>query len=156
MKSFRKPIAVALSASLCFAAPAMAQGVDNLVQLEILDGGKTAKGTYLGALRLDLKDGWKTYWRAPGDAGIPPQFDWSGSANIEDISITWPAPHVFDQNGLRSIGYEDQLVLPIEITPRNAKKPRATARRDGSGRLQGCLRSRASGFRPHRRCECRA
>ncbi|WP_170332471.1 protein-disulfide reductase DsbD domain-containing protein [Ruegeria arenilitoris] len=123
MKSFRKPIAAALSASLCFAAPAIAQGVDNLVQLEILDGGKTAKGTYLGALRLDLKDGWKTYWRAPGDAGIPPQFDWSGSANIEDISITWPAPHVFDQNGLRSIGYEDQLVLPIEITPRNAKKP---------------------------------
>ncbi len=112
-----------LATSLCISAPALAQGVDNLVQLEVLDGGKTAKGTYQGALRLTLKDGWKTYWRAPGDAGIPPQFDWNGSGNIADIAITWPAPHVFDQNGLRSVGYEDQLVLPVEITPKNPAKP---------------------------------
>ncbi len=112
-----------LAVSLCFGAPALAQGVDNLVQLEVLDGGKTAKGTYQGALRLTLKDGWKTYWRAPGDAGIPPQFDWKGSGNIADIAVTWPAPHVFDQNGLRSVGYEDQLVLPVEITPKNPAIP---------------------------------
>ncbi len=123
MMTFWKPAAAALTASLCLGAPALAQGVDQLVQLEVLDGGKSANGTYQGALRLTLKDGWKTYWRAPGDAGIPPQFDWNGSGNIQDISITWPAPHVFDQNGLRSIGYEDQLVLPVEITPRNPAKP---------------------------------
>jgi DsbC/DsbD-like thiol-disulfide interchange protein len=118
-----KSAATALIVSLSLITPAVAQGVDNLVQLEVLDGGKTAKGTYQGALRLTLKDGWKTYWRAPGDAGIPPQFDWSGSGNVSDISITWPAPHVFDQNGLRSIGYEDQLVLPVEITPQNPARP---------------------------------
>lgn len=123
MRPAWKPAAAALAASLCIGTLAVAQGVDTLVQLEVLDGGQTASGTYQGALRLTLKDGWKTYWRAPGDAGIPPQFDWNGSGNIEDIAITWPAPHVFDQNGLRSVGYENQLVLPVEITPRNPAKP---------------------------------
>lgn len=118
-----KPATVALTACLYLSSPAVAQGVDQLVQLDILDGGKTAKGTYQGALRLTMKDGWKTYWRAPGDAGIPPQFDWGGSRNVGEIAITWPAPDVFDQNGLQSIGYEDQLVLPVEITPKNPSKP---------------------------------
>ncbi len=123
MKTLWKPTAAALAATLCIGSPALTQGLDNLVQLEVLDGGKTSEGTYQGALRLTLKDGWKTYWRAPGDAGIPPQFDWNGSGNVADVAITWPAPHVFDQNGLRSVGYEDQLVLPVEITPRNPAKP---------------------------------
>lgn len=118
-----KPAATALAACLSLISPAFGQGLDSLVQLEVLDGGKTAKGTYQGALRLTLKEGWKTYWRAPGDAGIPPHFNWSGSGNVGNVSITWPAPHVFDQNGLRSIGYEDQLVLPVEITPQNPAKP---------------------------------
>ncbi len=122
MKLLSKSAAAGLTATLCFGLPAIAQGVGNLVQLEVLDGGRTAKGTYQGALHLTLKEGWKTYWRAPGDAGIPPQFNWTGSGNIADIEITWPAPHVFDQNGLRSVGYEDQLVLPVEITPKNPAK----------------------------------
>nr|WP_170474816.1 protein-disulfide reductase DsbD domain-containing protein [Ruegeria arenilitoris] len=123
MMSFWKPTAIALTANLCFATSAFAQGMDQLVQLEILDGGRTPEGTYQGALRLKLKDGWKTYWRAPGDAGIPPQFDWSRSRNVGDVEITWPAPLVFDQNGLQSIGYENQLILPVEITPQNPAKP---------------------------------
>ena len=120
---FWKPASVALTACLCLSSPAVAQGVDQLVQIEVLDGGRTADGTYQGALRLTMKDGWKTYWRAPGDAGIPPQFNWGGSRNVGDVAITWPAPAVFDQNGLQSIGYEDQLVLPVEITPKNPSKP---------------------------------
>lgn len=123
MTMLRKPIAAVLTACLCVGTPAFAQGIDALVQIEVLDGGKSANGTYQGALHLTLKDGWKTYWRAPGDAGIPPQFDWSRSRNVGDIAITWPAPYVFDQNGLQSIGYKDQLVLPIEITPKNPAKP---------------------------------
>lgn len=123
MKTLTRTTAALLAACLGFATPAPAQGLDGVVELDILDGGRTANGTYLGALRLTLKDGWKTYWRAPGDAGIPPQFDWSRSGNVGDVSITWPAPDIFDQNGLQSIGYEDQLVLPVEITPSNPAKP---------------------------------
>ncbi|WP_170415187.1 protein-disulfide reductase DsbD domain-containing protein [Ruegeria atlantica] len=103
--------------------PATAQVQGPVAELDILDGGRTAKGTYLSAVRVTLQDGWKTYWRAPGDAGIPPQFDWNRSDNVGDVSITWPAPDVFDQNGLQSIGYENQLVLPVEITPKNPAKP---------------------------------
>lgn len=98
-------------------------GTDELVQLEILDGGMTARGTYVGALRLTLKDGWKTYWRSPGDAGIPPQFNWRGSRNIGEMSMTWPAPEIFSTSGYQTIGYHDQLVLPIEITPENPNRP---------------------------------
>lgn len=97
--------------------------LDNLVRVEVLDGGVTADGTYLAALHFTLPEGWKTYWRAPGDAGIPPEFSWRGSSNIGAIDITWPTPRVFKTNGFRTIGYQNQLVLPLEITPRRADGP---------------------------------
>lgn len=97
--------------------------VDEVVRLDVLDGGQTARGTYLAALRLTLQDGWKTYWRAPGEAGIPPQFNWAGSQNIAGVSVHWPRPEVFHQNGLRSIGYKHQVVLPVELSPRQAGQP---------------------------------
>ncbi|WP_164659377.1 protein-disulfide reductase DsbD domain-containing protein [Tropicibacter sp. Alg240-R139] len=116
---------VALAACLTVPSLSSAQvgGLDDIVQLEILDGGQTERGTYIGAIKMTLADGWKTYWRAPGDAGIPPQFDWRGSRNVGEVSFTWPSPKVFDQNGLRTIGYENQLILPVEITPKRAGKP---------------------------------
>ena len=97
--------------------------MDDVVRLEILDGGQTSDGTYVAALRISLHDGWKTYWRAPGDAGIAPQFNWRGSQNLGNVSMTWPAPEVFDQNGMQSIGYKHELVLPLEITPERAGLP---------------------------------
>lgn len=114
----------ALGLCTALTAPAHADfGVGQIVQLEVLDGGVTAHGTQIGALHLTLEDGWKTYWRAPGDAGIPPHFNWQGSRNVGDVQITWPAPEVFDQNGMRSVGYTEQLVLPIEITPARPDRP---------------------------------
>ncbi|MCB1362955.1 MAG: hypothetical protein KDK02_02475 [Rhodobacteraceae bacterium] len=110
--------------SAAMAAPALAGGgMESPARMEILDGGMTARGTYMAALHLTLSDGWKTYWRAPGDAGIPPRLDWRGSRNLGDVAITWPAPEVFDQNGMRSIGYAHELVLPVEITPERAGRP---------------------------------
>jgi len=104
--------------------PANAQlGLDELVRIEVLDGGLTQRGTQRAALRIVLAEGWKTYWRAPGDAGIPPRFDWSGSSNVTDVSLSWPTPKVFDLSGFRSFGYEDELVLPIEITTKRPGKP---------------------------------
>lgn len=96
---------------------------EDLVQLEILDGGSTQQGTVMGAIRVTLSDGWKTYWRTPGDAGIPPTFSWQGSQNVADVQITWPAPEVFFTSGLRTLGYHDQMVLPVEITPKSLGKP---------------------------------
>lgn len=95
--------------------PAMAE---KPVTAELLQGWQSANGTRISAIRLTLKPGWKTYWRAPGDAGIPPQFNWRGSRNLKALQVSWPAPKVFDQNGMRSIGYENQVILPLHITPR--------------------------------------
>jgi DsbC/DsbD-like thiol-disulfide interchange protein len=115
---------LAMAIGLLSPGPANAQsGMENVVGIDILDGGRTAQGTYLAAVRLTLSDGWKTYWRAPGDAGIPPQFDWRGSRNLGDVSIIWPTPTVFVQNGMQSIGYHHQLVLPVEITPATPGAP---------------------------------
>ncbi len=96
---------------------------EKLARIEVLDGGLTARGTYLAALHLILKKGWKTYWRNPGDAGIPPRFDWQNSSNIAEVSISWPTPKVFELYGMYSIGYYDELVLPMEITPTRAGQP---------------------------------
>lgn len=106
------------------AAPASAQNwIDDVVRVEVLDGGTTDGGMYRTAIRFVLADGWKTYWRAPGDAGIPPEFSWRGSRNVEATQITWPTPDVFDQNGMRSVGYERELVLPIDVQPSTSGKP---------------------------------
>lgn len=109
---------------LALAPPAFAgTGTEPLVKIEVLDGGPTARGTYMGALRLTLQKGWKTYWRSPGDAGIPPSFDWRGSRNIGALSIVWPTPEVTMTSGFQTIGYHDLLVLPIEITPGTPGQP---------------------------------
>ena len=100
-----------------------AQNYGNVVSVSVIEGGKTQNGTVLAALHLKLADGWKTYWRAPGDAGIPPSFSWTGSRNIRNVQITWPTPEVFHQYGMRSIGYQNQLVLPLEITPADPSAP---------------------------------
>jgi len=97
--------------------------LDALVTLDILDGGLTERGTQQAAIRLSLADGWKTYWRAPGDTGIPPRFDWSDSVNVKSVTLNWPTPDVFDLNGFRSIGYKHELVLPIEITATRPDQP---------------------------------
>ena len=111
--------------------PAMAeQGFKVPVEAEVLKGWVKKDGSRVAALHLKLAPGWKTYWRAPGDAGIPPSFNWSGSRNLESVSIAWPAPKVFETNGMRSIGYEDSLVIPLDIKP---------ARRGESVRLRATM-----------------
>ncbi len=90
---------------------------------EILGGWQQPDGTRIAAIKLTLAPGWKTYWRAPGDAGIPPAFDWSGSDNLRGVGITWPTPEVFQTAGMRTIGYSGEVVLPLALSPRKAGAP---------------------------------
>jgi suppressor for copper-sensitivity B len=67
-------------------------------------------------LQLRLTPGWHTYWRSPGDAGIPPAIEWKGSENFAGAEITWPAPtRLPSLGGLETVGYEDAVVLPIAV-----------------------------------------
>jgi DsbC/DsbD-like thiol-disulfide interchange protein len=74
-------------------------------------------------VQLRMEGGWKTYWRNPGDSGVPPSFDWSGSKNVKNIDVLYPVPHRFaDANGT-AIGYDDQVVFPVKVTPEQPDKP---------------------------------
>ena len=101
-------------------APAAAQQAGGVVQVSILPGWRAEDGSHIAALRFTLQDGWKTYWRSPGDAGIPPQFDWRGSRNLSAVEVTWPTPKPMDQGGVRTIGYTRELILPLRLTPKAA------------------------------------
>ena len=74
-------------------------------------------------VEIKLKPGWKTYWRTPGDSGVPPQFLWKGSQNVKSTKVLWPAPHWFKDDYGVSIGYKDRVVFPVEITPVDRSKP---------------------------------
>jgi len=112
----------AIFAATALLAPAQlraqsAVSLSDIAQVTILPGWRTEQGTQMAAIRITLAKGWKTYWRSPGDTGIPPRFDWSGSTNLTAVKFYWPTPRVFYTDGFRSIGYKGVTIIPIELTP---------------------------------------
>jgi DsbC/DsbD-like thiol-disulfide interchange protein len=86
--------------------------------------GSRSGAVLLGGVALQLQPGWKTYWRTPGDSGVPPRFDFSKSDNVEAVTVLWPAPKKVDDGaGGVSLGYHDQIVLPLRIVAKNVDKP---------------------------------
>jgi DsbC/DsbD-like thiol-disulfide interchange protein len=86
--------------------------------------GSRSGAVLLGGIAFQLQPGWHTYWRNPGDSGVPPRIDFSKSDNIEAVTILWPAPAKFaDGAGGTSLGYLKQVVLPLRIVAKNADKP---------------------------------
>ncbi|HLZ04137.1 MAG TPA: protein-disulfide reductase DsbD domain-containing protein [Bradyrhizobium sp.] len=86
--------------------------------------GSRSGAVLLGGVAFQLQPGWKTYWRTPGDSGVPPRFDFSKSDNVEAVTILWPAPKKFDDGaGGVSLGYHDQVVLPLRIVAKTIDKP---------------------------------
>jgi DsbC/DsbD-like thiol-disulfide interchange protein len=77
----------------------------------------------IAGVQLRMDEGWKTYWTNPGDSGVPPSFDWSGSKNLKSAEVLYPAPQRFaDANGT-AIGYEDSLTFPVKVTPEQEGQP---------------------------------
>ena len=74
-------------------------------------------------LHFRLEQGWKIYWRSPGDAGFPPQLDWAASENLAFSRVAWPAPERFSIFGFESMGYKDEVVLPITATLSDRGRP---------------------------------
>ncbi|MBI5321541.1 protein-disulfide reductase DsbD domain-containing protein [Bradyrhizobium sp.] len=86
--------------------------------------GSRSGNVLLGGIAIQLQNGWKTYWRMPGDSGVPPRFDFSKSDNVEAVTVLWPAPIKFgDGAGGFSLGYKKQVVLPLRIIAKNNDKP---------------------------------
>ncbi len=74
-------------------------------------------------LQIQLKEGWKTYWRSPGDSGIPPRFNWQGSQNLGQVNIQWPVPQGFNSFGFMTWGYDTEVIFPLVITRKEPSKP---------------------------------
>jgi DsbC/DsbD-like thiol-disulfide interchange protein len=74
-------------------------------------------------IEIRLGPGWKTYWRYPGDSGVPPRFGFARSENIETIELSWPAPHGFADGTGSSIGYKGGVIFPLRIVPKDPARP---------------------------------
>jgi DsbC/DsbD-like thiol-disulfide interchange protein len=130
-------VTVPLRAALCCAATLLASSLaiearaqdaspwqrDDHSAVRLLAGSRSG-AVLMGGIAFALQPGWKTYWRTPGDSGVPPRFDFSKSENVEAVTVLWPAPMQFDDGaGGHSLGYKGQVVLPLRIVAKNADKP---------------------------------
>lgn len=92
-------------------------------KLSLLDGGEGADGRLLAGLSMNLASGVKTYWRMPGDSGLPPIFDFSASRNVERVEIAWPVPSRLPDADGTILGYQDRVIFPLLVTPKDPKQP---------------------------------
>ena len=94
-----------------------------LKSVDIIRGWRQSDDIHIAAINIKLEDGWKTYWRVPGIGGIAPILNWEKSKNIKNISQIWPTPNIYYEYGLQTIGYKDELLLPLQIQPIDKKQP---------------------------------
>jgi DsbC/DsbD-like thiol-disulfide interchange protein len=125
-------IAAALAASVALmlqgqpalaAASAWTKAVDS--QLRLISA-RPDSGPWRGmmaGIQIRLDPGWRTYWQNPGDSGVPPSFDWSGSENLKSAEVLYPAPRSFEEAGGIAFGYENEVVFPVRIVPADPDQP---------------------------------
>ncbi|MDP3494600.1 MAG: protein-disulfide reductase DsbD family protein, partial [Hyphomonadaceae bacterium] len=123
----KKGLAAATLLAAGMATPAQAQVTaksDHAEGTLVFERSAATPGdTFLGALKLDLADGWHVYWRNPGDSGLPPVATWTPSPVATFGDFRFPAPHAIPLATLMNYGYEHQVVLPFQIQIAADAKP---------------------------------
>lgn len=127
----RLPLAPTLIWALMLPIASLAQSVPaplddlppGLHSARLLPGWTDPTGARILALELVLEPGWKTYWRSPGDTGLPPHLDWTGSGNLDHVTLHWPAPQAIRSGDVLEMGYHDHLVLPLTAHPVDPGQP---------------------------------
>lgn len=100
---------------LCLALAAPARAETKPYRVSLL-GDRFDGTSWHSGIRVELDPGWKTYWRMPGDSGIPPEFTWRSSSPAKvEVAFPTPARHV-DKSG-ETVGYEGEVIFPVTITP---------------------------------------
>jgi suppressor for copper-sensitivity B len=92
-------------------------------RVRLIRGGLTGDGRDLAGLVIEVDDGWHTYWRSPGNFGLPPTFNWDGSNNIRGVEVEWPAPQHIVEEMYEAYGYRDRVVLPLLVTREDQDQP---------------------------------
>src|SRR5256885_17075896 len=98
-----------------------------------------APGTILWVdLHLEIAPGWHTYWRNPGDSGLPTEIAWTLPTGFSAGDIKWPVPERFVVEGLGNYGYRDAVDLLIPITIGQDVKLGAAAHLEAVASWLGC------------------
>lgn len=120
--------AAAVAFASAFYAPTLAAGWVSgpKSQARLIDGGLHDGARYAGA-QIRLSGEAVTYWRDPGEAGVPPTFDFAGSDNVAEADVIYPQPERIDEDGNQVFGYRGEVVFPIRIAPVDPKKPMTLA-----------------------------
>ncbi len=111
-----KPIAVAAALLAVPAGAVQAETTTAWIEHPNSRVRLIADDTGMIGVELQLAAGWKTYWRMPGDAGVPPSFDWAGSEGITGFEVLYPAPISMSDQGGTAVGYKDRVVFPVRLT----------------------------------------
>ena len=128
----RFTLIVPLAAGILMVAPAANAGespwaTTDKAKVRLLSAGPAAaSGASIlrGGVEIEIARGWHTYWRYPGDAGVPPRFDWSGSGNLAAVEVRYPAPmRIPESGGSKVIGYLDHVVFPLRIRIADPARP---------------------------------
>ncbi len=121
--------ATPLLVTLIFSQPAAAEpfasepSAGRLSSARLLAGSEEPDGVRLAALEIDLAPKAVTYWRTPGEAGVAPTLDFSGSENLASVETLFPAPKHIKEAGGVVAGYEAKALFPLRVTPRDRKAP---------------------------------
>ena len=126
-----KALLGAVAAALLLLASGMAVAQDGALpaqepsQIRLVSAAASVSGgteLWLG-VHMVLAEGWETYWRSPGEAGLPPTFEWGGSANISGAEVSWPAPETIVRYGLTMYGYTREVLFPVHVTVPDPSRP---------------------------------
>jgi len=97
---------------------------DNYSGIRLIAGASKSGAESLHAgIEIKMQPGWHTYWRYPGDSGVPPRFSFAGSDNVATVKVLFPAPHAFTDEAGTTIGYKGNVILPLRVVPRQKDKP---------------------------------
>jgi DsbC/DsbD-like thiol-disulfide interchange protein len=115
---------VAISSVMAGAADESPWSEDVRSSVRLIAGANKNGDVQLRAgIEIKMQPGWKTYWRYPGDSGVPPHFDFSDSENLKDVKVLYPAPHLFTDETGQSLGYKEKVIIPLAVSPQQPGKP---------------------------------
>jgi DsbC/DsbD-like thiol-disulfide interchange protein len=117
-------LAALLAASPARAADAYASDwAPSLKSSARLISGAGADGRPVAAVEIRLAPGAITYWRNPGESGLPPSASFEGSANLARATLAYPAPSRLDTHGAEAFGYSNSVILPIAFAAQDGSLP---------------------------------
>ena len=108
-------IILLLLANLTFAQDFNIKNNPALVSIIPSNGIFLVDENYYFGVKIELKEGWKTYWKNPGDAGAPITIEFNDTSIENKLKVLFPFPEKFTDHGVSTIGYEGQVIFPVRI-----------------------------------------